>query len=260
MKKTQARGRAKKAGVSKPPWTPEEWKTRVDLAACYRLLARAGMSDLTGTHVSALVPGSEKHMLLNPFGLLFEEITAANLVKCDHDGRVVDDMGYDPHPAGVAIHGAVHKARPDAFCVAHTHDQAGIAVGALRCGLLPLSQQALIFYDRVGYTDYGWAEDEAACQQLVADLDDKCALMMRNHGLLTTGRTVGEAFILMYRLNQACRIQVKTLSMGREIVLPPENVCRQAADGWWAGEAVFGQRSWQALVRQLERSDASYRS
>jgi ribulose-5-phosphate 4-epimerase/fuculose-1-phosphate aldolase len=191
---------------------------------------------------------------------MFEEVTASNLVKCDYDGRLIDDTPYEPHPAGVAIHGAVHRARPDAFCVAHTHGRAGVAVGALKCGLLPLSQTSLIFHDRVAYTDYSWAEEEAACQQLVADLNDKCALLMRNHGLLTTGRTVGEAFILMYRLNQACQIQVETLSMGREIVLPAEDVRCQAAQGWWEGEPVLGQRSWNALFRQLERSDASFRS
>jgi ribulose-5-phosphate 4-epimerase/fuculose-1-phosphate aldolase len=223
------------------------------------LLAKFGLSDLTGTHVSALVPGSDKHFLLNPFGLLFEEVTASNLVKCDYEGKMADEGAYGLNPAGIAIHGSVHRARPDAFCVAHTHGRAGIAVGALRCGLLPLSQVSLIFYNRVAYSDYAWAEDSEACQQLVRDLGEQPALILRNHGLLTTGRSVGEAFVLMYRLNQACQIQLDAQSTREELVLPSEDVRQQAAAGWWGDEPLFGQRTWQALLRRLDAEDASYR-
>jgi ribulose-5-phosphate 4-epimerase/fuculose-1-phosphate aldolase len=259
VKARKPRVRRAKPGVSKRTCAPEEWNTRVELAAFYRLLVKHGMSELTGTHVSALVPGSEKHFLLNPFGLLFEEVTASNLVKCDYDGRIVDETEYALNPAGIAIHGAVHKARPDAFCVAHTHARAGVVVGALRCGLLPLSQTSLIFYDRVAYTDYSWADEGDSCEQLVADLGDKYCLFMRNHGLLTTGRTIGEAFVLMHRLNVACQIQMEALSTGQEVVLPREDVCRQTAQAWWEYEPWFGQRAWNALVRQLDREDVAYR-
>lgn len=239
-----------------------EWETRVQLAACYRLMARFRMTDLTATHVSAMVPGPDRHFLLNPFGLLFEEVTASSLVKCDVDGTVLDDTPYGLNPAGVAIHAAIHQARPDAFCIAHTHTRAGTALSALEGQLLPINQINLIFYDRIAYTDYAYLEEIHECKQMVEDLGDKCALIMRNHGLLTIGRAVSEAFVLMYYLDKACQIQLDALAAGQPLRLPPREVCEDASRRYWIwyrGDP-FGQLDWDALRRQLDAGDPSYRS
>jgi ribulose-5-phosphate 4-epimerase/fuculose-1-phosphate aldolase len=246
---------------SRPQCSPVEWEARIQLAAFYRLLARFRMTDLTATHVSAMVPGRDREFLLNPYGLLFEEVTASNLVKCDFDGNVLDETPYGLNPAGFAIHGAVHKARPDAVCVAHTHTRAGTVLAGLKGGLLPLNQINLIFYDRVAYTDYVFIDQIEECAQLVADLGDKCAMIMWNHGLLTTGRAISEAFVLMYYLDKACEIQVETLATGRELRLPPREVCEDAARRFWAWykSDAFGQLDWDALVRRLDAEDPSYK-
>ena len=248
--------------VSSPAdrYSPEEWATRVELAACYRLLSKFRMTDLTATHVSARVPGPEEHYLLNGWGLLFDQITASNLVKFDLDGNILDDTPYEMNPAGYAIHGAIHKVRPDAFCVMHTHTRAGCAVGALKEGLLPLNQISLIFYDRMAYTDYAMIEYIGECTELVEDLGDKRAMIMRNHGLLTTGTTIPEAFMLMFYLDKACEIQMDVLSTGREIELPPPDVCEDAAKRWnnFYEGTPFGQLDWDALMRNLEAEDTSY--
>ena len=240
---------------------PEEWQARVELAACYRMMVKHRMTDLTATHVSLRVPGQDEHYLLNPYGLLFEEITASNLVKFDLDGNILDGSQIAMNPAGYAIHGAVHRARADARCVIHSHTRAGSAVGALKEGLLPLNQVSMIFYDRVAYNDYVLLESIDQCDRLVADLGDHKAMIMRNHGLLTTGRSVGEAFILMHYLDKACEIQMDVLSTGREIELPTHEVCEDAAKGWWAwyGDTPFGEMEWEALVRRLDEGEPSYK-
>ncbi len=180
--------------------TEAEWATRVELAACYRLVARYGMADLIYNHITARVPGEEGHFLINPFGFLYEEITASCLFKIDLDGRVVErpDLPYEVNRAGFVIHSAVHAARHDVDCVIHTHTRAGMAVSVMECGLLPATQGALRFHDRLAYHDFeGPAVDEGERERLVSDLGSCDAMVLRNHGLLTCGRSVAEAFLLM---------------------------------------------------------------
>jgi ribulose-5-phosphate 4-epimerase/fuculose-1-phosphate aldolase len=218
-------------GRLKDRCSPAEWKARVQLAACYRLLARGRLTDLTATHASARIPGVERQFLLNPFGLLFEEVTASSLVKVDFEGAVLDETPWGVNPAGFAIHGAIHRARPDAGAIVHTHTRAGCVVGALEGGLLPLNQISLIFFDRVAYTDY-------------------------------VGRSIAEAFVLMHYLDRACEIHVQALATGQPLQVPPRAVCEDAARRYWTwykGDP-FGQLDWDALVRRLDAEDPSYRS
>ncbi|HET8726875.1 MAG TPA: class II aldolase/adducin family protein [Alphaproteobacteria bacterium] len=243
--------------------SPEEWRVRVDLAACYRLLARFGMTDLIYTHVSAAVPGPEEHFLLNPYGMLFDEVTASALVKVDLDGRIVMDTPFDVNPAGFTIHSAVHGARRDVGCVVHTHTKAGMAVASVRSGLLPLTQFALQFYDRIAYHDYeGIALDLAERERLVRDLGDRRVMILRNHGLLTAGATVPHAFSLMFYLNRSCEVQLAAQSMGDELVLPPPEVCEHTARQYDDIDPIGPDmdREWQALLRLLDRDGADYRT
>jgi ribulose-5-phosphate 4-epimerase/fuculose-1-phosphate aldolase len=240
-------------------WSPGETEARIDLAACYRLIAQFRMTDLVYTHISARIPGTE-HFLLNPYGFLFEEVTASNLVRIDIDGQIVEDTPYTVNPAGFTIHSAVHRARPDVNCVLHTHTRAGIAVSALREGLLPISQIALQFYDRLAYHDYeGIALDLDERDRLARDLGDRKAMILRNHGLLTAGASVAEAFSLMFYLERACEIQIAALSTGRELIMPPAEVCEKAARQYEEDDEPAGMREWRALLRQLDRADPTYR-
>src|SRR5438128_4553358 len=187
----------------------EEWQARVDLAAAYRLVALYGWDDLIFTHISSRVPGPEHHFLLNPYGMMFGEITASSLVKIDLEGRKVVDSPYFINPAGFTIHSAVHAAREDALCVMHLHTDYGIAVSAQKDGLLPLSQQAMFALSSLAYHDYeGLALDEEEKPRLVNDLADKKFMILRNHGLLTVGRNAAEAFLGMFLLERACEIQI----------------------------------------------------
>src|SRR6218665_2133336 len=205
--------------------SPQEWSARVELAACYRLIARFRMTDWIYNHISARVPGSPEHYLINPFGLLYEEISASNLVKVDVQGRLVEDVELDVNPAAFVIHGAIHHARPDVGCVLNTHTAAGIAVAAQAEGLLPISQHALKFYDRVAYHDFeGIALDLDEQQRLVAHIADRNVLILRNHGLLTMGSTVAEAFDRMFFLERACQIQIAAQAGGR-LIQPSPAVC-----------------------------------
>jgi ribulose-5-phosphate 4-epimerase/fuculose-1-phosphate aldolase len=241
-------------------WTTEERAARVELAACYRLIAQFRMTDLVYTHISARIPGTE-HFLLNPYGLLFEEVTASNLVRIDIEGQIVEDTPYEVNPAGFTIHSAIHRARPDVNCVLHTHTRAGIAVSCLREGLLPLSQIALQFYGRLAYHDYeGIALDLDERERLERDLGQHKAMILRNHGLLTAGESVPEAFSLMFYLERACEIQIAALSTGRELVLPPPEVCEKAARQYDRDGVPAGSREWRALLRQLDKTDSSYRT
>ena len=242
--------------------SPAEWRTRVQLAAFYRLLVRFRMTDLTGTHVSAMVPDTTDQFLLNPYGLLFEEVTASNLVKCDLDGKILGDARHGINPAGFAIHGAIHQARADAICVAHTHTAAGTILASLDGGLLPVNQINLIFYDRVAYTDYSFIEQIDECSTLVDDLGDKCAMIMRNHGLLTVGRSLAEAFVLMYYLDKACEIQAQAMATGQKLRLPSREICEDAARRHWAPykDEPYGQLDWDALVRRLDAEAPAYRT
>src|SRR3954471_21733714 len=209
----------------------EEWQTRVNLAACYRLAAHYRMTDLMYTHISARVPGPEHHFLINAFGLLWSEISASTLVKVTLDGEIVDDpTGSGINRAGYVIHSAVHRARADVQCVMHTHTQAGIAVSAQDAGLLPLSQHAMRFTDRVAYHDYeGLALELDEQARLVADLGTHKAMILRNHGLLTCGASIAEAFDYMYYLERACQAQVTATNGGAKLHLPPAAVAEKTA-------------------------------
>ena len=237
-----------------------EREARVALAACYRLIAHFGMDDLVFTHISARVPGHPEHFLINRFGLMFHEITASSLVKIDHDGNVIGEADAPVNQAGFVIHSAVHAARPDINCVLHTHTRAGIAVSCLADGFLHLHQQALMFYGRLAYHDYeGIALDLDERERLVRDLGDKPAMILRNHGLLTAGRTVAEAFSFMYYLEQSCRIQIDMMATGAKLARLSDNVCQHAAMQFAEETTPRGEREWAALLRLLDAKDPSYR-
>ncbi|MDB5982066.1 MAG: aldolase superfamily protein [Pseudomonas sp.] len=247
-----------------------EQHLREELAACYRLVAHFRMTDLIFTHISVRLPGPDHHFLINPYGLMFEEITASNLVKIDLNGHAVEPSPYPVNPAGFVIHSAIHGAREDAQCVLHTHTKAGCAVAALKCGLLPINQISMQFYDRIAYHDYeGIALDMAEQQRLVQDLGDKDVFMLRNHGLLSVGTTVAQAFLRMYYLEKACDIQLAAQAAG-EIVLPPPPVCahterqfnqphRPLAQGELSDPDAV-QLAWSALLRMLDRVAPGYRT
>jgi ribulose-5-phosphate 4-epimerase/fuculose-1-phosphate aldolase len=238
----------------------EEWQVRVDLAACYRLVARFGWDDLIFTHVSARVPGPEHHFLINPYGMTFDEITASSLVKIDRDARKVLDSPYPINPAGFTIHSAIHGARADAGCVLHTHTANGIAVSAQREGLLPISQQATVVLSSLAYHDYeGIALRDEEKPRLVRDLGDKSFYLLRNHGLLTVGPTVPDAFLLMYLFEQACTIQVRAQASGGELLrVKPEIVAGAAQAARQVMHASGGALAWPALLRKLDRENPGY--
>lgn len=238
---------------------PGEWRARVDLAAVYRLIAHFGWDDLINTHCSARVPGPDRHFLLNPFGLMFDEITASSLVKIDVDGNKVADSPYEVIPAGFTIHSAIHMAREDAHCVIHTHTIPGMAVSAQADGLLPLTQKALAFHGRLGYHDYeGIADDLDERQRLAGSLGPHRALILRNHGLMTCGRTMAEAFVIMRRLEHACQAQIAAQSGGAALVTPSAETCEHTARQFEASNEPAGVREWPALLRMLDRIDPSY--
>lgn len=243
-----------------------EHQTRLDLAACYRLVARYGMTDLIYNHITACIPGSHD-LLINPFGLLYEEITASSLIRIDPEGTILDpgDTGLGINRAGYVIHSAVHGARADVQCVIHTHTRAGVAISCMPDGLLPISQTALRFSGRTGYHDFeGPAIDEGERVRLIAALGNNDALILRNHGLLTCGRTIAEAFLLMQRLETACQIQVSALAGGPPVIPSAQSQTRTAAlfhpVGGSADVSVNGALEWRALLRLLDRTDPSYRT
>jgi len=243
-----------------------EQDLRRELAAAYRLIAHFRMTDLIFTHISMRLPGPEHHFLINPYGLMFEEITASSLVKIDLQGKVVEDSPYPVNPAGFVIHSAIHAARPDALCVMHTHSRAGCAVAAQSGGLLPVSQLSMEFYHRVGYHDYeGVALNLDEQKRLVASLGGHHALILRNHGLLTVGESVQQAFMRMYYLDKGCEIQLAAQAGGGPLTIPPPEVCEHSAKQI-TGEEVGDDfddsaaypLAWAALLRLLERLDPSY--
>jgi len=239
--------------------TEEEWQQRVDLAACYRLVASYGWDDLVFTHISARVPGPGHHFLINPYGLLFEEVTASSLVKVDLDGRKVLDSPYDINPAGFVIHSAVHAAREDAHCVLHVHSVNGIAVSAQRDGLLPLSQHSIFVVSSLAYHDYeGVALVDDEKPRLVADLGDKRFLMLRNHGLLTVGATVADAFVAMYLFETSCMIQVRAQAGGPVNRIAPAIVDNASAQWRAATRGSGAALAWPALLRRLDRVNPGY--
>ncbi len=238
-----------------------EWQARIDLAAAYRLVAHYGWDDLIFTHLSARVPGPEHHFLINPYGMMFDEISASDLVKVDLNGNIVMDTPYFINPAGFTIHSAVHAAREDALCVMHVHTDYGIAVSVQKDGLLPISQQALFPMASLAYHDYeGLALNEDEKPRLVADLGNKNYLILRNHGLLTVGTNTAEAFLSIYILERACRIQILSQSARAELIrVPTEIIDRVAGQMNVVTIGQGAQLAWPGLLRKLDRIDPSYR-
>ena len=241
----------------------EEWAFRVDLAACYRLVAHYGWEDLVFTHISARVPGAEDQFLINPYGMFFDEITASSLVKIDLQGNKLEDSPFPVNPAGFVIHSAIHAARHDAQCVLHTHTLNGVAVSTQRAGLLPISQHALFVLPRLGYHDFeGPALHDDEKPRLVADLGNNTALILRNHGLLTVGETIADAFVAMYYLEASCAIQVRAQSGGGELISVPKEIMETGyaeADRVQRRRGGAGAIVWPGLLRRLDRADPSYR-
>ena len=239
----------------------QEWQARVDLAAAYRLVASYGWDDLIFTHLSVRVPGPEHHFLINPYGMMFEEISASSLVKVDHEGKIVMTSPYFVNPAGFTIHSAVHAAREDALCVIHLHTDHGIAVSAQKNGLLPVSQQSLLVLASLAYHDYeGLALNQDEKPRLVADLGNKTSMILRNHGLLTVGKSPAEAFLAMYILESACRIQILAQSGGGDlhrVAEPIIDIVAAQQNAVTLGQGA--QLAWPGLLRKLDRVDSSYR-
>ncbi|HSS65087.1 MAG TPA: class II aldolase/adducin family protein [Gammaproteobacteria bacterium] len=249
------------ASETRPDMLADEWRMRLDLAAAYRLAVIYGWTDLNNTHFSARIPGTD-HFLLNPFGMLFDEITATSLTKVDHEGNVIGGSGYPANPAGFVIHGAIHMAVPDANCIVHTHSRFGTAVAMQKQGLLPASQKALTLMGWLAYHDFeGAALDPGERPRIVGDLGGKKLMILRNHGLLSVGRTMGEAFVWMYRLETACRMQIDALSGGAELnPVSRETQQHTIAQGlkmYGPGGFIEAGLEWPALIRQLERLDGT---
>jgi len=241
--------------------SPEEWQVRQDLAACYRLVADFGWSDLVFTHITARVPGTEDQFLINPYGLMFDEINASSLVKIDLQGNKLDDSPFPINPAGFTIHSAVHAVRHDAQCVLHTHSLNGVAVSAQKGGVLPLSQQSIFVLSSLAYHGYeGVALNEEEKPRLVQDLGKKTYMMLRNHGLLTVGKTIADAFLNMYIFEAACTIQIRAQSGGGELIPIPQAIIDGAQQQAKAGtKSQGGMLAWPGLLRRLDRKDPSWR-
>lgn len=238
----------------------EEWQLRVDLAACYRLVALYGWSDLVFTHISARIPGPDHHFLINPYGMMFDEITASSLVKVDMDCNKLIDSPYPVNPAGFVIHSCIHAARDDVQCVLHTHSRAGVAVSAQKCGVLPISQQSTFVLASLAYHEYeGVAVRDDEKPRLQQDLGRNNYMLLRNHGLLTVGKTVADAFLHMYTFENACRIQIDAQAGGELVHVNPQimdgisQVMKKVTTGQGANIA------WPALLRKLDRESPGYK-
>lgn len=239
----------------------EEWQLRLELAACYRLMAIFGVTDIIYNHITARLPGPDHHFLINSYGMLYEEITASSLQKIDADGDFIlkADNDFGVNHAGFVIHSAVHMRRENAGCVIHTHSRAASAVAAMKCGLLPLSQSATLFYDEVSYHDFeGPAIDLDERERLVRDLGSNDVMILRNHGTLVVGRTVRHAFLMSYQLENACKIQVDAMS-GGELVLPSAEIAARSPVIARNPAFSFGASlEWRALLRLLDRQNPGY--
>jgi ribulose-5-phosphate 4-epimerase/fuculose-1-phosphate aldolase len=249
---------------------PAEWETRVDLAACYRLVDLYGMTDLHLNHISARVPGSDEHFLINPFGMMYEEITASSLIKIDLAGNIVANANpeYGINLPGYVIHSAIHRARHDVACVLHTHTNAGMAVSVLKCGLLPLTQTAMR-WPRIAYHDFeGVVVDLDEQKRLVDNLGDSEVMILRNHGLLACGQSIAQAFNNIYRLERACQTQLQAMACNGEISMPPPEVIARSnaqlaiapSPDAKGRKLQHGAIEWPALKRMLDRRDASYKN
>jgi len=235
--------------------TPDEWQTRVELAACYRLIDLYGMSDLIYNHITARIPGTRDHLLINLYGLLYKEITASSLVKIDLDGEILwkPDTDYGINKSGYVIHGCIHRARPEVKCVIHTHTRAGMAVASMQRGLLPMTQTSMRFVGHIGYHDYeGPSTDLGERERLVRDLGPHDAMILRSHGLLTCGATVQQAFNTMYQLELSCRAQADAMAARTELILPKEDLLAHTANLYQPGtRRPYGVLEWPAMLRLL---------
>jgi ribulose-5-phosphate 4-epimerase/fuculose-1-phosphate aldolase len=246
--------------------TAAEWQARVDLAACYRLVAIYGMSDMMANHISARVPDEDGAFLINAYGMMYEEITASSLIKIDHDGNILSkpdfgELDYGVNVAGYVIHSAVHEARPEVACVIHTHSWASMAVSALECGLLPITQTGMRFL-KIGYHDYqGVVLDLEEQASLINDLGQGEALILRNHGVLTVGRSIGEAFNWMHRVELACHSQLAAMACNTPLVKVPAQILEETWNNYQPGtRRPYGLMEWPALLRKLDRADPSYKT
>ena len=242
--------------------SPEEWEVRVNLAACYRLMHEFGMIEMVANHISARVPGAANEFLINPYGMLYEEMTASSMIRVDIDGNVLfNATDYGINQAGYVIHSAVHAARHDVDCIIHTHTLPGMAVSAMKCGVMPIAQSSMRFTD-IAYHDYeGVALRLDERERLVQNLGNREAMVLRNHGLLTVGASIPECFNNMFRLERACQLQVMALSCNTELQLPPDEVVQYTNHLMLPGtRRRFGLLEWPALLRKLDRADPSYRN
>ena len=238
----------------------EEWQLRIDLAACYRLVAVYGWSDLVFTHISARSPGPEHHFLINPYGLMFDEITASSLVKVDQQCNKLIASPFPVNPAGFVIHSAVHEARDDVQCVMHTHTRAGVAVSAQKCGILPISQQSSFVLASLAYHDYeGVAFREEEKPRLQADMGRANFLMLRNHGLLVAGKSIADAFLSMYTFESTCQIQLSAQAGGELQHINPAIISGVAEAMRVQTGGMGGAFVWPSLIRKLDRLDESYK-
>lgn len=252
------------AGIARPNppagVAADEWQVRLDLAACYRLFHHFRFTDLIYNHISARVPGKEDHFLINPYGVLYEEVTASSLVKVDVDGKVIDDpLGMGINPGGFTIHSAIHMARPDVLCVMHTHTAATVAVATMECGLMPLTQHAMRFTNRIAYHAYEgvyFTDDER--RRLQANLGQRMVMLLRNHGTLVCGRSVPEAFDTMYYLERACQLQLTLLASGQKLVHPETGAAEQVASVFESPTRKGGEKTWPAMLRLLDREQPGY--
>jgi ribulose-5-phosphate 4-epimerase/fuculose-1-phosphate aldolase len=242
--------------------SPEEWQVRVDLAACYRLVADYGWDDMVFTHITAKIPGSEGQFLINPYGMMFDEITASSLVKIDLAGNKLDaDNPFPINPAGFTIHSAIHAARADARCVLHTHSLNGVAVSAQKAGVLPISQQSIFVLSSLAYHGYeGVALNDDEKPRLVADLGDKHFFMLRNHGLLTVGDNIPDTFLAMYVFEAACTIQIRAQAGGELVPIHPMIIQGAQQQVKQVTKGIGGHLAWPGLLRRLDRRDPSFRT
>ncbi len=240
-----------------------EWAARVELAACYRLFGRLGWHEMIYNHITLRVPGTEDQFLINPFGLMYREVTASNLVRIDTEGRVLDGSAHGVNPAGFIVHRSVHMARADAHCVMHTHTTAGLAVACQEEGLLPISFPAVFYTDRLAYHDFeGITLERAECARLAESLGTRNAMILRNHGLLTCGPSVADAFAELYHLQRACEVQVAALAGGRPLRTPPVEVARRAAAQFDA-TARHGEQNallFAAMLRWMDEAEPGFRN
>ena len=253
--------RLKKQKSVRDQVSPEEWAKRIDLAAAYRLVQLYGMAEMIANHISTRVPGEDGAFLINPYGMLYEQMHASCFIKIDLDGKVLfNPTEYDVNQAGYVIHSAIHRARHDVDCVIHTHTLAGMAVSAMKCGLMPIAQTAMRFID-IGYHDYeGIAIELDEQQRLVRDLGNREAMVLRNHGLLVVGGSIPEAWDNIFRLERACQLQVTALACNTELTLPPRKIVEEASHLYQPGvRRKFGLLEWPALIRKLDSIDPSYR-